>query len=182
MPMQHDMSHMYALKSAIDDLLGHRAWLELKETTLLKTWRRYVLKIFDAIELSVKSTIQIRDEEWFEEVQSNLEHGRELARISESTDDLIAALSAALLRQVFLQLGAAPSRKTAKSVPLKAEHWRFDGFRSVQIVQSLQQKETLFRSTQRRQIGFEAQLDSEAEYRRSHSELPYSAWCKQLEI
>ena len=179
--MLHDMSHMYALKSAIEDLLGNRAWLDLKETTSATTWRRYVLKLIDAIELSIEATIRIRDDDWIEQVRSNLEHGRELARIAKSPEDSIAALSATLLRQVFLQLGASPSRKTVASVPMKADHWCFDGFRSVQIVQSQQQREDVFRSRQRREIGFEAQFELEALYRRSRTKLPYSAWCTARE-
>jgi len=175
--LRHDMSHMYALKSSIEDLLGNRAWIELKETTSAATWRRYVLKLLDAIELSVETTILIKEEEWLQEVRSNLEHGRELARIAKTPEDAIAALSASLLRQVFLQLGSSPSRKTATSVPLKPKNWDFSGFRSVQYVQSPKQKEDLFLSKQRRAIGFEAQLNLQAEYRGSASKVSYSAWC-----
>ena len=171
------MSHMYALKSSIEDLLGNRAWLELKETTSTTSWRRYVFKLLDAIELSVETTVLIKDEEWMQEVRFNLDHGRELTKIAKSPEAAIAALSATLLRQVFLQLGSAPSRKTAESVPLKPQNWDFSGFRSVQYVQSPRQKEDLFLSKQRRAIGFEAQLDLQAEHRQSHSKLPYSAWC-----
>ena len=175
--MRHDMSHMYALKSSIEDLLGNRSWLELKETTSTATWRRYVLKLLDAIELSIDTTVLIRDEEWSQQIRSNLDYGRELTRIAETPEDTIAALSATLLRQVFLQLGSSTSRKTAKAVPLKSQNWDFSGFRSVQYVQSPKQKEDLFLFKQRRAIGFEAQLDLQAEFRQSRSKLPYSAWC-----
>jgi hypothetical protein len=175
--LRHDMSHLYALKSAIEDALGNRAWLDLKETTSTTTWKRYVVKLLNAIELSIETTVQIRDEEWMDEIRSNLEHGRELARIAKTPEDAIAALSGTLLRQVFLQLGRAPSRKTTASVPLKPEKWDFSGFRSVQYVQSPQQKEDLFLSKQRRAIGFDAQFDLQAEYRQSGSKLPFSAWC-----
>jgi hypothetical protein len=46
-------------------------------------------------------------------------------------------------------------------------------------VQTPAQREALFLSKQRREIGFDAQFDLEAEYRRSKSKLPYSAWCAQ---
>lgn len=179
MPMKHDLSHMYALKSAIEDLFGEAAWRDLKECTSLRTWRRYVLKVIDAIELSVKTNIQICDEDWMSQVSSNLEHGRDLARIAKDTDDLVAAFTATLLEQVFLQLGHAPCRKTSRTVTLKAENWRLDGFRTVQIVQTPSQREALFMSKQRREIGFDAQFNLEAEYRRSRSKLPYSVWCTQ---
>jgi hypothetical protein len=179
MPMKHDLSHMYALKSAIEDLLGEAAWRDLKECTSLTTWRRYVLKIIDAIELSVKTNIQICDEDWMTRVASNLAHGRDLARIANDTDDLVAALTATLLEQVFLQLGHAPRRKGSRAVALKAESWRLDSFRTVQIVQTPAQREALFMSKQRREIGFDVQFDLETEYRRSGSKLPYSVWCAQ---
>ena len=171
------MSHMYALKSSIEDLLGNRAWLELKETTSAATWKRYVRKLLDAIELSVETTVMIKDDEWLQEVHANLERGRELARIAKTPEDAIAALAATLLRQVFLQLGSAPSRKTATGVPLIPQNWNFSGFRSVQYIQSPTQKENLFLSKQRRAMGFDAQLDLQAEYRRSASKMSYTAWC-----
>lgn len=177
MPMKHDMSHLYALKSAIEDLLGEAAWRDLKECTSLTTWRRYVLKIIDAIELSVKTNIQICDEDWMNQVASNLARGRDLAQIANDTDDLLAALTATLLKQVFLQLGHAPQRKTSRNVTLKAENWRLNDFRTVQIVQTPAQREVLFMSKQRREIGVNAQFDLKAEYRRSKSQLPYSVWC-----
>lgn len=179
MPMKYDLSHMYALKSAIEDLLGKAAWRDLKECTSLTTWRCYVLKVIDAIELSVKTNIQICDEDWMSQVSSNLEHGRSLVRAAKDTDDLVAALTATLLEQVFLQLGHAPRRKTSSTVTLKADNWRLDSFRSVQIVQTPAQREALFVSKQRREIGFNAQFDLEGEYRRSRSKLPYSIWCTQ---
>ncbi|HSH72658.1 MAG TPA: hypothetical protein VK974_06345 [Methylophilaceae bacterium] len=181
MPMHHDLSHMYALKSAIEDLLGEAAWRDLKECTSTKTWRRYVLKLIDAIEISVATNIQICDEDWMSQVQDNLGHGRELARIAENTDDLISALTSTLLRQVFLQLGNIPRRKTVRTVTLKTENWRLDGFRTVQIVQTPAQRNALFMFKQRKKIGFDAQLDLEAEYRRSKSKLQYWEWCEQRE-
>lgn len=173
------MSHMYALKSAIEDLLGNRAWLDLKESTSTTTWRRYGQKLLDAIALSIRSTIKVRDDDWIEEIHSNLEHSRELMRIAETPEDVIAALAAALLRQVFLQMGHAPSRKTVNSVSLKPENWSFDGFRTVQVVQTAEQRENLFRFKQRKVIGFDTQFDLEAEYRASKSKLPYSQWCRE---
>lgn len=181
MPMKHDLSHMYALKSAIENLLGEAAWRDLKECTSLAMWRRYVLKVIDAIELSVKTNIQICDQDWMNQVTNNLAHGRGLARIARDTDELVAALTATLLEQVFLQLGHAPRRKTSRTVTLKAENWRLDGFRTVQIVQTPAQREALFMSKQRREIGFDAQFDLEVEYKRSRSKLPYSVWCAQRE-
>lgn len=177
--MRHDMSHMYALKSSIEELLGRQAWYDLKETTSAATWRRYVLKLLDAIELSVETTVQVKDDDWIADVRSNIEHGRDLARIAKTPEDAIAALSGTLLRQVFLQLGAAPFSRSSDTTPLTPARWDFSGFRSVQYVQSQRQREDLFLSKQRKAIGFEAQLDLQAEYRQSKTKQPYSEWCAQ---
>ena len=177
--MRHDMSHMYALKSSIEELLGRQAWYDLKETTSAATWRKYVLKLLDAIELSVETTVLIKDDDWTADVRSNIAHGRDLARIATTPEDTIAALSGTLLRQVFLQLGAAPFNRSSDTTPLKPARWDFSGFRSVQYVQSEKQREDLYLSKQRKAIGFEAQLDLQAEYRRSKTKQPYSDWCEK---
>ena len=177
--MRNEMSHMYALKSSIEELLGRQAWYDLKETTSAATWRRYVVKILDAIELSVVTTVQIKDDDWIADVRSNIEHGRDLARIAKTPEDAIAALSGTLLRQVFLQLGAAPVSRSSDTTPLTPARWDFSGFRSVQYVQSQRQREDLFLSKQRKAIGFEAQLDLQAEYRQSKTKQPSSEGCAQ---
>ena len=82
MPMLHDMSHMSPLKSVIEDFLGSRARYDLKETTSLATWRKCVFKLFGAIALSVETTILIRDDDWMQDVQENINHGRELGKIA----------------------------------------------------------------------------------------------------
>lgn len=173
------MSHMYALKSSIEQVLGRQAWYDLKETTSVATWRRYVMKLFDAIELSVETTVTIRDDDWIADIRSNLAHGRDLTIIAKTPEDAIAALSGTLLRQVFLQLGSAPFSRSGDKTPLKPAHWDFSGFRSVQYVQSEQQREELFLSKQRKVIGFEAQIDLQAEHRSAKTRQPYSEWCAQ---
>lgn len=136
MPMRHDIPRTYTLKSVIEDLLGSRAWFDLKETvslTSLTKWWKCVFKLFDAIELSVKITILIRDDDRMQEIPENIKCG-------EDTDDLTAALPATLLQRVFLQFVEYPPRKTVPSVSLKAECSDFSGFRSIQVVQTPKQR------------------------------------------
>jgi hypothetical protein len=179
---RHDMSYMYALKSAIEEFLGRQAWYDLKETTSAAIWRKYVIKLLDAIELSVETTVEIKDDAWIKDIRSNLAHGRDLAKIAKTPEDAIAALSGTILRQVFLQLGAEPFSRSRDTTPLQPVHWDFSGFRSVQYVQSDKQREDLFLSKQRKAIGFEAQLDLQSEYRESKTKQSYSEWCAKRAV
>lgn len=181
MPLEHDISHRYALKSAIEQLLGRDAWYALKETTSLTPWRKYVLKLLKAIRISIHESIEVRDPAWLRAVDENLNRGEEVAKASKDIDALLASFTATLLRQVFLQVGSLPSRKGQSSVSLGKENWRLNGQRSAQYVQSPSQKESAFWSEQQARIGFERQIELHNEHRWSKSELPYSEWCRERE-
>ena len=179
MPLEHDLSHRIMLKSAIEQLLGREAWYDLKETTSLTPWRKYVLKLLKAIRVSVHESIEIRDHAWLDAVDENLLRGEEAARASKDIDELLSCFTATLLRQVFLQIGALPHRKGHPAVSLSKENWRLNGQRSVQYVQSTAQLESVFLNEQQSRIGSEKQLELHNEHRWSKSELPYSEWCRK---
>lgn len=181
MPLRHDISQNYALKAAVEELLGNQAWLDLKETTSVATWRRYIVKLIDAIEVSIRESVEVRDQAWTNEVNENLARGRKSAKSAKSIEDLLSGFLATLLRQVFLQIGLCPSRRTAPAVTLSRENWRLNVHRSVQYVQSPTQLEAVFWSEQQRRIGFEKQMELHNEYRGSKSRLPFSLWCRQRE-
>jgi hypothetical protein len=179
MQLQPDLSHRLMLKSAFEQLFGESAWYELKETTSLAAWKKHTLKALRAIRISIRATVHVCDEPWLDEVHENLSRGEERTKESKDIDELLSCLTATLLRQVFLQLGTLPDRRGSAAAPLDKAHWRLDAQRSVQYVQSHAQRENVFLWEQRRLIGFEAQLDLQAAYRRSKSELAFSAWCQQ---
>jgi hypothetical protein len=179
MPLRHDISQNHALKAAVEQLFGNQAWLDLKETTSLLTWRRYVTKIIDAIEISIRESIEIRDDAWAVEVDENLARGRQSAKAAENIEDLLSILSATLLRQVFLQIGLCPNRSAFIKVTLARDNWRLNNHRSVQYVQSPVQIEALFWSEQQRRIGVSKQMKLHNEYRVSKSKLPFSKWCRK---
>ena len=179
MPLKADIAHLYSLKAALEDLLGNQVWLDLKETTALKPWRKHILRALDALDMAVEATVQIRDDDWMHQIKQNLNFGREGVRAAKDIDDILDAFSATLLKQVFLQIGSLPSRQHIRTVTLKPDSWCLDGMRTVQYVQSLEQLETVFLVKQRREIGFEKQIDLQSEYRSSGSALPFSKWCTQ---
>lgn len=181
MPLEHSIEHRYALKTALEQLLGREAWYDLKETTSLAPWRKYVLKSLKAIRVSTRETVQVRDAAWAAAVEENLSRGEQAAAKCKDIDDLLASFTATLLRQVFLQLGACPDRRTQDRVALRKDNWSMDGQRSVQYVQSGEQLENVFWSEQQVRIGSEEQMKLHDEHRWSKSPLPYSEWCRQRE-
>lgn len=174
---EYGLAKNYALKTVIGELLGRHAWLKLKEETRVTVWRKYALKIVDAVETSIHASILICDEDWKLEIKQNLDHGRKLLRASKTVEGLLSDLNAMLLRQVFWHIGFCPYRATTDTVSLRPENWRLNDHRSVQYIQSPTQVEATFWSKQQKQIGFEQQLKLHDEYKESGSKLAYSRWC-----
>lgn len=165
-------------KSALEDLFGSDAWYALKESNHLGTWRKYAEKTFKAVELTIRDSVQIYDDEWMLDVTSCLSRGKDQLKLATSIDDIVGVVAGTMIEMSFLQIGHMPRRK-GKPGPyaLRPGEWRFDGFRSVAYLQTKTQKEDRFLSLQRRELGFDEQFDLMSEYRRSKSKLAYSEWC-----
>jgi hypothetical protein len=181
MDLRADLSQLYSLKSALEDLLGNQAWLDLKESGSLTKWKKYFVRALDALALAIEATVLVRDDDWVSQVKANIDRGREGISKAKDFDETLSVFSATLLRQSFLQLGRLPSRQHQRLVPLKRENWCLSAERSVQYTQTRQQLEDKFRAEQRRAIGFDKQFDLETEYRASRSDLSYSVWCMRRE-
>ena len=181
MPLEHSIEHRYALKTALEQLLGRQAWYDLKETTSLTSWRKYVLKSVKAIRIATIESVQVRDRAWTVAIEDNLSRGEQAAAKCRDIDDLLATFTATLLRQVFLQIGALPDRRTQNQVALTKNNWKMDSQRSVQYIQSQEQLENVFWFEQQSRLGFEQQTKLHNEHRWSKSPLPYSEWCRQRE-
>ena len=145
------MSQYYALKATIEQLFGHVAYSELKECTNLAIWKRYVNKLFNSIEISVRETVEVADEIWFEDLDELITLGKEHVKVAKSADELFAALSATLARIVFHQLGYLPQHTMVGKVTLAKDHWKLNPERTVQYIQSkLQKQYSEERKTKRR--------------------------------
>jgi hypothetical protein len=179
MPFRHVTSQFYALKAAIEQLLGNDAWLDLKECTSLSTWRAYVLKLLKAVRISIHESVVVRDQAWIGAVNVSIARGEEAAKSSKDIDDILSNFTATLLRQEFLLIGMLPNRRTAHKVTLSRENWRLNGHRSVQYVQSSIQLEAEFWNEQQGRIGFERQMELRNEHRASRSKVPFSQWCHE---
>lgn len=140
--MRFNMEDAYGLKHLFENCFGRKAWYELKHCTDIVIWKKYCGRLLSAIEVSAKSTVQIADEAWFEQLSGEVEHGRKIVQLSEDFEQLFANFSASLGTISFLQLGLIPSRLTVESVTLRhPSNWKLDRYRSVQYVQSSEQRQ-----------------------------------------
>jgi len=138
--LKYNLEEAYGLKSVIEELFGSNAWYEIKHATDVQTWKKYSIKILSAIELSAKSTVKISDNEWFSELNSLIEFGKDRIKRAKSTEEIFSGLSASLANISFFQLGRMPSNSLRKQVTLRHKgNWNLSQFRSVQYVQNNEQ-------------------------------------------
>ena len=141
--LRYDMSQFYPLKAVLEELLGHRVYLRLKETATLRDWKETIQKLLRAIKVAIQSTVDIADDDWFADVDGILELGKTEIAQSKTATELFASLSATLSRMVFLQIGFLPlGRQQIETIPLTKEWWTLRSVRTVQFVQNSKQRDT----------------------------------------
>ena len=119
--LRHDMSQFYSMKEVLERLFGHRLYAQLKETADFRGWQEALTRLLNAIELSIKSTVQIADDDWRGQIKETLEHGRKRLEVVQSMDELFSSASATLTEVVFLQIGMMPERSAKADKILKME-------------------------------------------------------------
>lgn len=148
--IRYDMSQFYPLKAAFEQVLGKRTYRKLKETANLSDWKAETKKLLKAFELSIKETVKVADAEFYQEVKQILELGVSHIKSAKEISELFASLSATLIRLAFLQVGYLPAHDRLESVSLTQKNWNLACVRSVQYVQSTEQKEVAKRIEARR--------------------------------
>lgn len=143
--MRYNMEDGFGLKNLFENIFGRKAWCELKHSTDIILWKKYCTRLLSAIEVSAKATVQIADEDWFEQLSMEAEHGKKMLQLSEDFEQLFANLAASLGTISFLQLGLIPYRLTHESVTLRHPiNWKLDQYRSVQYVQNSEQRQNSY--------------------------------------
>ncbi|MEK7761487.1 MAG: hypothetical protein AAB433_07905 [Nitrospirota bacterium] len=140
--IRYDMSQFYPLKAALEQILGNRTYRKLKETATLSDWRLETKKLLKAIELSIIETVRVADAEFYTETKAILDLGQTHIKTAKDISELFASLSATLTRLAFLQIGYVPKHYQVKSVSLAQKNWNLSSVRSVQYVQSIEQKKS----------------------------------------
>ncbi len=178
MRMISDTGYFSTLKMAIEDLLGHSAWYDLKESSSISLWRRYLKRVIKVLQISITETVH-SDEAWHEEVSELLDRCHERLDKANDFEELLSPFTATLLHLNFLQIGLIPRLARQEKITLHRNNWKLDTYRTVIHAQKTSQRASLFWSKQQREIGFRAQMDLKDEYRVSGSSLSYEDWCKQ---
>lgn len=140
--LRYDMSQFYPLKAALEEILGKSTYRKLKETATLSDWKLETKKLLKAIELSIIETVKVADVEFYKEAKEILELGRTHIKSAKEISELFASLSAALTRLAFLQIGYIPAHGRVESAILAQKNWNLSCVRTVQYVQSIDQKKT----------------------------------------
>lgn len=143
----------YALKATLERVWGQGTYSDLKHCSDVKIWKRYLQRTLEAIELGISETVQIADQAWTEEVASILEMGAKRLHNAGDFDELFQAFAATLIEMSFHQIGLCPQRVLSNRATLRKGGWNLNAYRSVQYVQSGEQKERLERRNEQRKAA-----------------------------
>ena len=179
MPLQPDpYARNFSIKSEIGRVLGLNAWYALKETTNTAVWKKYFEKVLKSYLAAAKATVTVADDHWHKEFEENIKDAIKRVRGANDFDCALDVFCAALIRQSYLQLGLVLKRgpSSMEEVRLVPGSWRLNSFRTVQYVQTREQRDRHFWSWLQAQIGVEAQMQAWGEYRRSKSDLSFEDW------
>ena len=140
---RYDLAQFYPMKAALEGLFGKECFAKLKEGGGLVEWKAECDRLLRATEVAVRATVTVADDQWRSDVKSLVSLGRSQVESAKSADELFSGLAATYVRLSFLQLGSLPSRVSARSVSLSERNWQLDAYRTVQYVQSSEQRQTL---------------------------------------
>jgi hypothetical protein len=143
----------YALKSMFERVWGKGTYLDLKHCSDLKVWKRYCERTLRATEFAASDTVLIADDTWHKELAEIIEHGLQGVKAAKGFDDLFQYFAATYAEISFHQFGFMPSRRPSSRAQLRKGNWQLDAFRSVQYVQSAEQKESLTKRIKKREAS-----------------------------
>jgi hypothetical protein len=142
--IQADLSQYYPMKAVFEQILGKASFMKVKDYGSLASWKAETVRLLKAIAYSIDTTVEVADEDWRVEVRTEIQHGISCVQSASEIDELFSSLSAALVKVVFLQIGFFPlgHSNLRFTPPLIPRNWKLNPVRSVQYVQSEQQRLT----------------------------------------
>jgi len=144
--LRHDMSQFSPMKAVLGQLFGNPTYKRLKETASVNDWKDSTSKLLKAIELSIKLSVSVADDDWREAIASEIQKGLKRIQSADRMDELFCSLSATLTRVAFTQIGEWPRYYSrTQTVPLTKDFWTLNSNRTAQYVQTVAQKETTAR-------------------------------------
>ena len=143
----------YALKATLERIWGKDTYTDLKHCSDLKVWKKYLQRTLEAIKLAISDTVQVADPEWLEDAIGILDMGSKRLHDSTEFDDLFQAFAATLTELSFHQIGRFPQMVLSSRATLRKSDWNLSAYRSVQYVQTREQKEQLERRNEQRKAA-----------------------------
>jgi hypothetical protein len=138
-----DQSQYCSAKALFEQVLGRAAFMRVKDYGPLSAWQQNYTKLLRAFGVAVEATVVVADVEWRQEIKELLTRGLERLASAKSIDELHAAAAATLGELIFLQLGFVPrGHYCVKNIPLIGGNWKMNPIRTVQYVQSAEQRAT----------------------------------------
>lgn len=138
-----DLSQYYSAKMMFEQLLGRTAFMRVKDYGPLSAWCENYIKLLRALGVATEATVEIADAEWKQEVSDLLSHGCKRLQHAKSIDELHAVAAATLGELAFLQLGFVPKgHRNTDNISLASRNWKMNAVRTVQYVQSNEQRNT----------------------------------------
>ena len=145
------LAEHYALKALIERVLGHESFLRVKEYAPLSAWKVQASRLLKVLRRSIEVTVMVADDDWRREVADLIDRGLSRIKAAPSVPELHAGLAATLGELAFLQIGLIPEHAGRRSAPpINSTDWNLAFVRSVQYVQSAQQKLDAARIRKRR--------------------------------
>ena len=146
-----DLLSCYPLKALFEEVLGRKSFRAVKESGSFAAWKEESRRLLKALGIAITATVEVADDQWRLEVAEMLELGEKRIDAAKEFDELLAGLAATLGRLCFLQVGFVPyGHGHQQRVPLNQANWRLDIVRTVQYIQTPEQKERLSQILERR--------------------------------
>ena len=139
--LRADLAQYYPAKALFERVLGRSAFLRVKDYGPLSSWQKNYDRLLRAIGVAAAATVEVADAEWYAQFNEVLAQGIRGIRAARAIDELHASVAATLGELSFVQLGFVPrAHYQMDVVPLVPRNWHLDHVRTVQYVQSVEQR------------------------------------------
>lgn len=144
--IRHDLSQYFPMKAIFESILGNTSFMKVKDCGSFKAWKKESINLLKAVAISINTTVEIADDEWRLEINSEIQDGIKSIKTTKEIDEMFCILAATLTTISFLQIGFLPrDHWKSKRVSLISQNWKLNSVRSVQYVQNNAQKEIQLR-------------------------------------
>lgn len=128
------------LSFLIHQLYGDKDYRSIKGSLNVKELKKYYLKIWTTIRLSITETITTTDNAHRQELLNSIKRNEETITLAKTFDDLDQIMVTTQTELIFRLIGHLPKNYRAKRVLNKKGGWALNFLRQIQYTQSIEQK------------------------------------------